>query len=254
MWPLPQPSGELQWFERRSDDIRAWLHPRVGPELSSAWVQQAPELEPSRPGDRSRESCRSADGRWFLKRRPGGPRRMLAALARGLELEEAGLPIPVHLAVLHTRSGPGAPHTTLITEALEALDLDEALRARPPAEQAPLLDALGELVATLHDAGYRQRDLKAPNILVTDAGALALVDLEGVRRSRSPFQHEKDLGRLAASFLALGDAVAEPQRWLASYQAHGECATARNRHLAKRVRRLAERKQTQNARRGRPLR
>ena len=252
MWPLPQPRGELQWFERRSDTVRAWLHPRVGPELSSAWLQAPPE--PERPGTPARESGRTADGRWFLKRRPGGPRRMLAALARGLELEEAGVPIPVHLAVLHTRTGPGAPHTTLVTEALDARDLDDALRARPPAEQAPLLDALGELIATLHDAGYRQRDLKAPNVLVTDAGALALVDLEGVRRSRSPFHHEKDLGRLAASFLALGDAVAEPERWLASYQQHGACATARNRHLAKRVRRLAERKRDRNARLGRPLR
>lgn len=191
---LPQPHGELQWFERQHGGVRAWLHPRVGPELSSTWLAAPPSLADAGP----RASGVTADGAFFVKRRSGSPRRLLAAFARALELEEAGLPVPVHLAVLHD-----GRQTTLVTEALVGDDLDVRLPLLAPQTATALAHELGALVAALHGAGYRQRDLKAPNLLVSPEGALALLDLEGVRRSRKARHHLKDLARLRASFLAL---------------------------------------------------
>lgn len=243
----PRLHSEMQWFERRAHGVRAWLHPRVGPELSSAWLQAPPALREAANAERA--SGLSADGRWFVKSRRGFARGLLRALARGLELEEAELPIPVHLAVL-----VDGTRTHLVTEALAGRDLDVALPTLDADAQGRVQDDLGALVAALHNAGFRQRDLKAPNIRVTDDLALALVDLEGVARSHSTRHFEKDLGRLAASFLALGDAVAEPTRWLASYRAHAPAALAHNALLEARVAQRARIKQDRNARLGRELR
>ena len=54
----------------------------------------------------------------------------------------------------------------------------------PPGDPArlPLARRLGPLVGLLHGAGYRNRDLKAPNFLVGPGLRVWLVDLDGVAR------------------------------------------------------------------------
>lgn len=250
----PKVHGELQWFERRTPGVRAWLHPRVGPELSSRWLQGVPAIAtPSANASRDRSSGWSADGAWFLKVRKGHARKLLQALARGLELEDCGLPIPVHLGVLVSQG-----QTTLITEALEAgttSDLDRVLPQLRGSERAALCAQLGELVAQLHTAGFRQRDLKAPNLLVTQDGALVLVDLEGVSRAQAPRHFLKDLGRLGASFLAMLPEVqarADLSLVLDAYREQGPGGLPSN--LFDAVLNRAQRKVARNLRLGRPLR
>jgi tRNA A-37 threonylcarbamoyl transferase component Bud32 len=202
----PRPRGSLQPFQLRRGEVTASLHPRVGPELSSGWLADPNGLvDATRPSSVWRGA--SPDGTWFVKRRTGakGRRALLRSFARGLELEELGLAVPVHMGVL--RSGST---TWLVTEWLAGEDLDVALSGREATERGELIENLAELVAHLHHAGYRQRDLKAPNLRVSQENTVALVDLEGVHSGASSRRREKDLGRLAASFLVL-----EPQ-------AHGE--------------------------------
>ena len=277
----PKVHGELQWFERRTPGVRAWLHPRVGPELSSAWLQSVPTIAtPNSNASGDRASGWSADGAWFLKIRRGRSRKLLRALARGLELEDCGLPIPVHLGVLFAQG-----HTTLITEALAGFDASleleapEAFSAAPNAEstglphaqnsadldrvlpalaeeaRAALCAQLGALVAELHTSGFRQRDLKAPNLLVTPDGALVLLDLEGVRRSRSPRHFQKYLARLAASLLAMlpqGQAHAALAQVLDAYREQAPSGMPDD--LLERVLARAHRKLARNQRQKRPLR
>ena len=223
LFPI-KPRGELQPFELQRGCVTARLHPRVGPELSSGWLARPAALVAASPG---KEPWRgpSPDGAWFVKRRMGarGQRALERSFTRGLELEETGLAVPVHMATLHDhRSGA----TFLLTEFISGEDLDEALTSRDAAERDELVTRLAKLVAELHAAGFRQRDLKAPNLRVSLENTPVLVDLEGVHRGASPRRREKDLGRLAASFLLLesrpesGVNEADWRRLLDAYARH----------------------------------
>jgi len=221
------PDSELQAFELRRAGVRAQLHPRVGPELSSAWLLD-PDALVARPGESLPDVFRgpSLDRAWFVKRRVGraGRRALQRSFHTGLALEDAGLSVAVHLGVIQKKDPAGRRCTWLLTEFLEGADFDRALLASKRHERLALLETCAARVAELHAAGYRQRDLKAPNLRVTPEGSLALVDLEGVARGAGSRRREKDLGRLAASFLVLQEAGLEPDSWarfVAAYVAHG---------------------------------
>lgn len=251
--------GELIPFALERRGVLAWLHPRVGPELSAAWLAAPAKLVPA---DGAAETAawrgRSSDPRWFVKRRVGrkGRRALMRSFAMGLELEDAGLSIPVHLAVLRAKSPSGADTTLLITELLEGEDLDVAFRATTAEERDALLANSARCVAELHTAGFRQRDLKAPNLRVTRDGLVALVDLEGVARGAGPRRREKDLGRLAASFLALSEEEAWT-RWVAVYVEARQALGSQELPVAELARRTLQRgiaKVARNRAKGRVLR
>ncbi|MFT5289029.1 MAG: hypothetical protein ACI8QS_001209 [Planctomycetota bacterium] len=71
-----------------------------------------------------------------------------------------------------------------------------------------LWEALARAVARLHCAGFRHRDLKAPNIVVTGSKESPipwLLDLDGARRAPAPPSRRivvRDAGRIAASLLS----------------------------------------------------
>lgn len=156
----------------------------------------------------------------------------------------------------------------LLTRYLEGVPLWEAARAGGGSALGELVPRLALSVARLHDAGFRHRDLKAPNLLVVggseDEPRLAVLDLDGLRRlGRAPTAEEcqRDLGRLCASFAsdaarAAGVTDADWADLLRRYvDARAECfsrpdeAAAWARQIAAR----AERKRERNRRRGRPL-
>jgi len=212
----PKPRGELQPFEVQRGAVAAQLHPRVGPELSSAWLASPGALAQGAQGGLPWRGP-SPDGAWFVKRRDGrkGRRALQRSFAHGLELEEAGLAVPVHMALLTE-----GRTTWLVMEFLAGSDLDVALGQIAAAKLDSLLAATAATIAALHQAGFRQRDLKAPNLRVLESGMVALVDLEGIRRGATAAKREKDLGRLAASFLVLEGQGLEPAAWerlLAAY-------------------------------------
>lgn len=201
----------------RAGEVRALLAPGLDPALAASWLADPAALAPDATGPRWHGP--SADGRWFVKRRRGrsGRRALERSLRVGLHLEAHGLRAGRALAVLRRPAPGGGEHTWLVSGLLAGEDLDRALAAADEAGRAELSRRVGRLVAALHAAGVRQRDLKAPNVLV-DVGTPTLVDLEGMavrhgglgRRLRA-----KDLGRLAASYLALGLAggpAEEPER------------------------------------------
>ena len=202
----------------------------VPEDCASRWVEDPerlfagdPEWPPGSPARTTRVSTdvgdlfikqqRRALGRALLDAMVRRPAPAARAFAIGLRLAEKGVDATRPLALIRRRR-PG--ETFLVLENIDAPDLHvylvEGLSALPnEAERrsfkSKLLPELARCVADLHGAGVRQRDLKAPNVLVvSESGASprpVLVDLEGMERcdtgpSRS--QRERDLSRLAASF------------------------------------------------------
>lgn len=193
--------------------------------LARAWLE-APEGLVAAAGDGTAEVA-SELGPLTLKRDASRPlrrlaRRLGAARSRAVrafelarELRAAGVPTPRAWAALE-----GPRDALLVLERRPGRDLDQLLRARAalvadPARRDALWRALAATVARLHAAGFRQRDLKAPNVLVeleepdvsggSSPPKLALLDLDGVRRTRGVPRarvRRADLGRLAASLLA----------------------------------------------------
>ena len=127
----------------------------------------------------------------------------------GLHLERAEVSAARPLAVFERRR-PG--RTFIFYEHCDAADLREYLLAGR-GEIDELMGDLGVLVARLHGERVRQRDLKAPNVLIETRAEgdvrARLVDLEGMRQLRRPPRTEeraRDLARLLAS-LSVDDVV-----------------------------------------------
>ncbi len=131
------------------------------------------------------------------------PARAIRAFALGHALLTRRIATALPLAALERRSGPVLLDSILITEAVEAPQLNEFMErwlGVPPkgdtrlsaAEQHQLardvLWQLGRLVQRLHDSRFAHRDLKATNMLVRwQVGAspeIVLVDLDGLTRRR----------------------------------------------------------------------
>jgi tRNA A-37 threonylcarbamoyl transferase component Bud32 len=145
----------------------------------------------------------------------GRPTAASRAFATGLRLAAAGVRAARPIGVIQRRM---RGESFLLLEFVDARHLHQHLvdgLARQSDEAAAdsfkrtLWVSLGQAIADLHAAGVRQRDLKAPNILVDDdpsAGPIAVfVDLEGMERLDgvpSRALRQRDLARLAASFRA----------------------------------------------------
>lgn len=205
----------------------------------------------------------------------GTPARARRAFETGLELERRGVRAARPLALLEERRGRLARRTCLVLEYVEGLDLREFILRSvetlgPGASRERLKrrlwSAVAAEVARMHEAGARQRDLKAPNIIVSDRhGGLraTLIDLDGMmllggdpsRRLRA-----RDLGRLAASLRAMdvaraGVTVEDWRFLLARYlEACRVTGPGDVDRLFDETQRWAALKEARNRRRGRVLR
>ena len=181
----------------------------------------APSLTPAHAlykGDSSRVSTRLVRA---LTGRSSRPRRSFE-IGRALETARVSASRP--LALLERRLFGVVISSCFIFEPIEGVTLrDYLLEPRKAPERHELWAAIAVEVARLHSASVRQRDLKAPNVIVREkpAGSLAsglpisvgLIDLEGMRLLRSPPSlriRARDLARLAASLLA---AEVSPEDW-----------------------------------------
>jgi hypothetical protein len=209
---------------------------------------------------------RCVDGRdpWLalLRRTP-----VIRSWINGHGLRERCLPTAWPLAVLH-RYRHGLPcDGYLLTEKIEhAIELRawaDRLAARPAGEQRRELDlrvpALARLIRQLHVRGVSHRDLKAANILTSEAACDArfwFIDLVGVRRPGrvGGRTRAQNLARLHASF-AEHPLISrtEKLRFLRAYMAwslRGKCGWKR---WWRRIDAATQAKIARNQRSGRPL-
>lgn len=156
--------------------------------------------------------------RYALSRRPARAGR---AFRYGLALARELVPAPLPLALIEHRPQGLVRRSYLVLETVTGDMLHEFLQTQtapagpaagvePATLKAALWRALARGVAALHGAGFRQRDLKAPNILVNTDGervTVHLVDLEGMNRlqQRPPPRRVRirDLARLVVSLRQL---------------------------------------------------
>ena len=97
-------------------------------------------------------------------------------------LSEMGLPVPAPLAALCRRSGLFYRGWLLMERILAAQPLADLIASTP--EGSGLWRRTGQTIAGFHRAGVAHADLNARNILVTDDGAIHLVDFDRARFAR----------------------------------------------------------------------
>lgn len=167
-----------------------------------------------------------------LKRRliGAGLRRFQSEIAfeRALAFEAAGLPTGAPLACVLARERVEACTLSRWIDGRDPWHHISAAR-NPERARAQVVDALATLVASMHAAGFRHRDLKAPNLIATARAAeftLSVVDVDGLATVRSIgfATRARDLGRLCVSFhsqaaSAAGVAGADWQRCIELYVA-----------------------------------
>ena len=215
------------------------------------------------------------------------PARSAQAFRLGIALAQAGVRAPRPLAVIESRRrGLGLiRRSCLIMETVDGVTLRDYLLARtssasassdPAAWKSPLWRAIASAVARLHAAGFRQRDLKASNLMVVEREdplvhaepEIHLVDLEGMTQLGAPPAgrvRQRDLARLLVSLRAVARRApghpAAPgesdwEEFIGLYLDETRGASPRADELREYLRvtaQWAERKERRNRRRRRPL-
>jgi tRNA A-37 threonylcarbamoyl transferase component Bud32 len=153
----------------------------------------------------------------FLKRFAPGRNRLREALKRAVGLTAArrewralvslharGVQVPEPLALAALEGG----ELVIATRFLEGRTLKQTLAQEPGGRRA-LANAVGDLVASLHAAGWTHGDLHHGNLLV-GAGGVWLLDLQAALPLRAAAARARDLGELdhsLAGTLSLADRV-----------------------------------------------
>jgi tRNA A-37 threonylcarbamoyl transferase component Bud32 len=170
------------------------------------------------PGHRRLLRARLASGDpIFLKRFGASRHRLREGLKRALGLEaarrewralvslhERGVKVPEPLALAALEGGD----LVIATRFLEGRTLKQTL-AEQPSRRRALIEAVGDLIASLHAAGWAHRDLHHGNLLV-GAGGVWLLDLQSALPMRGAVARRRDLGELDHSLsgsLSLADRV-----------------------------------------------
>lgn len=141
----------------------------------------------------------------------------------------------------------------LLTEKInDARELHKYLRSANRLAVRDCIDRVARLIAALHHRGWRHRDLKAGNVLVTSTGEVCLIDLVGVSRGRpSPDRRARDLSRLNVSFLSASRSM--KLRFLFAYLGAGLHGRDDWKRWWRKIARFTVEKVERNARRGRVL-
>lgn len=111
-------------------------------------------------------------------------------------LHAQGLPVPAPVAARVLRRGL-CYRSDLITQRVAARPLADWLAAQPLAPAT--WHAIGATICRFHHAGVDHHDLNARNILVSDAGAITLIDFDQGRVRRPDHWRGGNLMRLRRS-------------------------------------------------------
>ena len=150
---------------------------------------------------------------------------------RAAKLEAIGIPTINPIALGEQRKGKFLFENYLITEAIvDTLPLDEFVERRLPALPEPqrgrirraLAEAMGELTARLHQAGFVHIDFHPGNLLVrfdeTGHPRLAMVDLDALRvRKRLTWRDARANLALLNHYFWLRSARSDRLRFLSAY-------------------------------------
>lgn len=143
---------------------------------------------------------------WLLPELAGKERQAAAArwlwrASYWLQFARVDCPRPV---AMRLHAGRGLVFVERLRRPSLAAEL--AVGSLSPADLAMAAKALGTSVGRLHAHGLGNRDLKFENLVRTDRGSVAMVDLDGVRRRPTLDSRGRgaDLGRLLAAFEAAG--------------------------------------------------
>lgn len=212
----------------------------------------------------------------------GTSSRAIRGFLVGTALAEAGIDAVRPLLAAESRLGV---ESLLVLEHIEARNLLEVLRTSggsmvPVARElgADFWNRLGEAIAAFHERGFRQRDLKATNILIVRGGSaqgptesssdgaeparIVFADLEGMKQfGGPPPEHDRarDLARLAVSLSTETARAAgvKPGDWeevLRSYLSASSGSVSKDLGWwIETTAHWAEHKEKRNRARGRPL-
>lgn len=196
--------------------------------------------------------------------RPDGTTR---SWKMGQALLHRKLPTPRPLAFWHKKKNFLSTDGYIITEEIpNATDLPQFLEDTfrlPDNERLALIrdliDSLAALIRRMHDLSVSHRDLKAPNLMVTNNGLkhqIWLVDLVGVRTHffLSGYRKEQNLARLNASFLQSPQiTLTDKLRFLRQYLRWGVEGPFVWRDWWRKIEAITMRKIAKNIKSGRPL-
>jgi tRNA A-37 threonylcarbamoyl transferase component Bud32 len=214
------------WWRTVLADPDAWLRDPSLYFKDSRNVTLARVASPD-PGLPSLVLRRLNYGRWQHRLRDCfRPSRAQRAFRAALALEAAGLSISRALAVADLRQCRWPERAYVLSTEIEgARTLAQIVRCPNPWSR-PLVRALADLLARLHQAGFIHGDLKATNILIQPSGKAWLIDFDGVRQFARLPRHRamKDLARFAAGVIQAGGKESFPlaARFLRRYCAQRE--------------------------------
>jgi tRNA A-37 threonylcarbamoyl transferase component Bud32 len=146
----------------------------------------------------------------------GRPARSTRAFRLGLALAESAVRTARPLALIERAIDAGKWESCLVMERITAPSLREylleelpRLSVEDPAAKPRLLRAVAVAIARMHRAAFRQRDLKAANLLIEprEGGGfeVGMIDFDGMKRCGGPPPWRvrvRDLARLRVSLLA----------------------------------------------------
>ena len=208
-----------------------------------------------------------AGGAGWLRRAGLRPTRATRAFALGRMMTARGVATPAPPPVASRRDGLTGLATCLIARFVEGEGPWQYVARHGTEAVERVLEALAAAVAGMHTAGFRHRDLKAPNLLLEEIEGAAprvwILDLDGARECPAPPRVTtlRDLSRLAASFASAPaqEVGIEPGHWGRFVERYlearhgGPPAAGDAADLAAETARRARRKIARNRRRGRPL-
>ena len=133
-------------------------------------------LAESARGRVARVRGRGQTGDLILRTGTPGGSAVIAEAALFARVKDPGLVAPLEWG----RTPDGRPY--LLRPYIAGLSFDQAARGAPPQRVAQWTASLLSTLSQLHDAGFVHRDIKADNVIVSDAG-VHLVDLDLLARA-----------------------------------------------------------------------
>ncbi|WP_297813996.1 lipopolysaccharide kinase InaA family protein [uncultured Methylophaga sp.] len=137
---------------------------------------------------------------WHWLKRCWRPSRAANAWRQGNLMTLLGIATPPVLGFVEHRWGPLRKQAYLISEYVDnATELSRVYASHSPSE--PQLRQLRRIFGLMHEYRLSHGDMKASNLLLTENGQVALIDLDAMREHRHDWSFERAFARDQRRFL-----------------------------------------------------